>query len=86
MAVWLAPLASRLTAQPHLGGAKPGATDLAMLPFLRQFAAVKPEWFAGNSAAELQAWLTGWLNSRLFETSMLKLATSSVVDVPALKG
>ena len=84
MSVLLVPLESRLNSQLYLGGASPCATDLAIFPFVRQFAAVQTDWFAGQNLPALQAWLAGWLNSRLFETAMLKLPPNSVVDAAAL--
>lgn len=74
ISVFLLPLESRLKSQPCLGGTAPCATDLAIFPFVRQFAAVGPEWFGGQTLPALQAWLTGWLESRLFEVCMTKLS------------
>ena len=82
--VLLAPLESRLKVQPHLGGATPCATDLAIFPFVRQFAAVQPEWFAEQSLPALQAWLAEWLESRLFEVCMTRLSPQSLASFPAL--
>lgn len=82
--VLLAPLEFRLKAQPHLGGATPCAIDLAIFPFVRQFAAVQPEWFAEQSLPALQAWLAEWLESRLFETCMSRLSPQSLASFPAL--
>lgn len=75
VSILLLPLEHRLKNQPYLGGAAPCATDLAIFPFVRQFAAVEPEWFAEQGLAALQAWLTAWLGSRLFDLCMTKLAT-----------
>jgi len=36
--LFLAKLSKRLEGQPHLGGDKPNLTDMAILPFVRQFA------------------------------------------------
>ena len=48
VATLLTPLETRLQAQRYLGGATPCATDLAIFPFVRQFAAVQPDWFAAQ--------------------------------------
>ena len=73
MAVLLQPLETALRRSPFLGGATPCATDLALLPFVRQYAAVDPAWFGLQAFAALQAWLRGWLLSPLFELCMRKL-------------
>jgi glutathione S-transferase len=44
--VLLHPLEARLDSVPSLGGATPCATDLAVMPFVRQFAAVDLGRFA----------------------------------------
>ena len=69
------PLQARLDHAPYLGGATPCATDLAVMPFVRQYAAVDPHWFAGQDLAAVQSWLRGWLASSLFSTCMQKLAS-----------
>ena len=72
-AVLLEPLEAQLRQAPYLGGDTPCATDLAVMPFVRQFAAVDPDWFAAQSLPALQSWLRGWLDSPLFLTCMHKL-------------
>jgi glutathione S-transferase len=71
----LQPLEARLRAAPHVGGDTPCATDLAIFPFVRQFAAVDPLWFAAQDLPAVQAWLSAWLNSRLFAAWMVKLVS-----------
>jgi hypothetical protein len=56
-----------------------------VFPFVRQFAAVEPAWFAGLELPALQAWLSGWLASSLFTACMRKLPPRVVtrfVDQP----
>jgi len=72
--VLLEPLQARLHHAPYLGGAHPCATDLAVMPFVRQYAAVDPEWFAALDVPAVQSWLRGWLASPLFTTCMQKVA------------
>lgn len=72
VAALLVPLESRLARQRYLGGASPCATDLAIFPFVRQFAAVEPAWLSSQGLPALHAWLAAWLGSRLFETCMAK--------------
>lgn len=78
----LMPLESRLQDQRYLGGPTPCATDLAIFPFVRQFAAVEPAWFADQPLPALQAWLAGWLGSRLFEVCMTKQPVQAVAVFP----
>lgn len=68
----IAPLEQRLLQQPFLGVAQPCLTDLALMPFVRQFAAVLPAWWASAPFPATQAWLQGWLASPLFDRSMVK--------------
>jgi glutathione S-transferase len=49
--------------------------DVAIFPFIRQFAAVDAEWFAGSAYPQLRAWLNGWLESALFVQIMQKFPT-----------
>ena len=69
----LVPLDARLQSQPYLGGGTPCATDLAIFPFVRQFAAVDARWFEAQNLPALQAWLAAWLSSALFAACMVKL-------------
>ena len=68
----LMPLESRLLDQRYLGGPTPCATDLAIFPFVRQFAAVEPDWFAAQPWAALRGWLAGHLESDLFARAMVR--------------
>jgi glutathione S-transferase len=86
VAALLVSLQARLSAAPYLGGNTPCATDLAVFPFVRQFAAVEPRWFAEQEIPAVQGWLSAWLGSGLFETCMAKLPTQFGVVFPVLKG
>jgi len=80
----LVPLERRLQSQPCLGGATPCATDLAIFPFVRQFAAVEPRWFDAQELPALKTWLAAWLDSELFAVCMTKLPPQTAVAFPAL--
>lgn len=83
---FLRPLADRLEQSSYLGGSAPCATDLAIFPFVRQFAAVEPGWFAQLQLPALQAWLSNWLSSPLFQHCMHKLPCQSTVRFPSFEG
>ncbi|MES2902880.1 MAG: glutathione S-transferase [Pseudomonadota bacterium] len=62
----------RLSIGAFLGGPVRGMTDAAIVPFARQFAAVDPDWFAGQRLPHLRRWLTNILGSSLFQSIMLR--------------
>ncbi len=82
-AVLLLPLEARLTQHPWLGGEAPCATDLAIFPFVRQFAAVDPAWWAQQPWPALRGWLNHWLASPLFNACMVKVPAAQTVLFPA---
>ena len=48
--------------------------DVALLPFIRQFALVNKAWFDVAPYPKIQAWLEKFIASELFNSSMVKLA------------
>ncbi|MGE0100521.1 MAG: glutathione S-transferase [Hydrogenophaga sp.] len=78
----LKPLEARLQISPQLGGEAPCATDIAIFPFVRQFAAVEPGWFCTLPLPALRTWLSDWLSRPLFDTAMTKLASGQAVRFP----
>jgi glutathione S-transferase len=82
--VLLKPLDAQLQRSAQLGGNTACATDIAIFPFVRQFAAVEPAWFGQLPMPALQIWLTRWLQHPLFEAAMAKLPTGQVFRFPAL--
>jgi len=84
VAVLLMPLEKRLQHKPYLGGVAPCATDIALFPFVRQFAAVEPSWFVDQPLPALQFWLKHWLASPLFEACMVKLPSQTATPFPPL--
>jgi len=81
LACLIVELERRLTATPYLGGQTPCLSDVAIFPFVRQFAAVDAAWFAQDVWPATRAWLEGWVQSALFKTVMDKnLATRSLVQ------
>lgn len=73
-AVLLALLEARLEAHPFLAGASPGLADVAIFPFIRQWAAVDAAWFEICRWAAVRRWLQDWLNSTAFSRVMDKHA------------
>ncbi len=72
LACLIVELERRLTLTPYLGGQTACLSDVAIFPFVRQFAAVDPVWFAQDLWPATRAWLEGWLQSVLFKTVMDK--------------
>jgi glutathione S-transferase len=66
----LAELETRLGESAYLCGAQRSLTDAAILPFVRQFAAVDRDWFAAQPLPAVQRWLSAWLASPLFVEAM----------------
>ena len=63
----------RLQDSAYLDGLEMGPTDMASFPFVRQFAAVEPEWWDLNDhLAKTRNWLALCLESELFKTIMQK--------------
>ncbi|POA85844.1 glutathione S-transferase [Pseudomonas protegens] len=69
---FLARLDSLLQQRRYLLAAHPSLADMALLPFVRQFAHVDREWFAQTPYRSLQEWLQGQLESELFLAVMAK--------------
>jgi glutathione S-transferase len=80
----LAPLEARLAEVAYLTGETRAFTDIALLPFVRQFAAIDPEWFAAQPLPHLQGWLARLLASDLFGAVMGKFAVWQAGDPPVL--
>lgn len=66
-------LETKLTAQAFLTGHRPTLADLAIFPFVRQFAHIDRAWFDAQSWPKVIAWLDGLLQSTDFETAMRKI-------------
>ncbi|MCD8505013.1 MAG: glutathione S-transferase N-terminal domain-containing protein [Burkholderiaceae bacterium] len=72
MASLIEPLADHLKHQPFIGGDKPVLQDVAIFPFVRQFAGVEPSWFESHVDVSVRDWLHGWVSSELFVAIMQK--------------
>lgn len=67
-----------------LAGASRGLTDVAIFPFVRQFASVDRDWFEAQSLRSLQPWLDRFCQSDLFQSIMLRVAPWSPSDAPVV--
>ena len=66
--IFLQKLEMRLN--PFLTGNTLTLLDMAIFPFVRQFAAVDPEWFDAQSYPRLKKWLDTFVSSPLFQQVM----------------
>lgn len=71
-ALFLQRLDELLTDREYLLADHASLADIALLPFVRQFAHVDREWFAQTPYVRLQAWLQRFLESDLFTSIMKK--------------
>ncbi len=69
---FLTVLEVKLTSSPYLLSAHPTLADMAIFPFIRQFANVDKAWFEQRPYPHLQAWLCGLLALPLFNSVMDK--------------
>ena len=72
--IWLGQLEIRLVAQDNLCRPLRSLTDAAIMPFVRQFAAVDSAWFAQQLLPGVQGWLARHVGSPLFALVMLRFA------------
>lgn len=75
-------LDARLSQGGQLVGSTRGLADAAIMPFVRQFAAVDREWFGAQSLPHLHRWLAEHLQSELFRLAMQRVVTWSPEDSP----
>ena len=69
---FLAGMDARLAVSPGLCRNARGFTDIAVMPFVRQFAAVDRGWFAAQPLALVRHWLDALETSALFAAVMIK--------------
>lgn len=71
-AVFIALLEARLAESPYLTGETPRLADVAIFPFVRQFAGVDPAYWRGAPVPRTRSWLDQWCTSPLFARCMHK--------------
>jgi len=70
--LFLQKLERRLQQSAFLLGNTISLSDIAIFPFIRQFAAVDSVWFETAAYTRLKSWLQHLVNSTLFESVMTK--------------
>jgi glutathione S-transferase len=70
--LFLAELEVLLTRQSYLLAERITLADIALFPFVRQFASVDKHWFDQSPYPKLRSWLEQLVNSDLFLTAMRK--------------
>lgn len=79
---FLRELNARIAVHGQLCGAQRGLADMAVMPFVRQFASVDAAWFADADVPHVQRWLKDHEESALFASIMEKFAPWQEVDPP----
>jgi glutathione S-transferase len=69
---WLAGLEQQLSPTAWLFGPAPSLADMALAPFVRQFAQTDADWFAAQDWPALRLWLNAIVGSALFDSVMHK--------------
>jgi glutathione S-transferase len=68
--VYIQVLEQRLNQHAFLFSAQESLLDLALLPFIRQFARVERQWYLQSPYPKLRHWLNNYLQSALFSKVM----------------
>lgn len=80
----LSDLSFRLAGRSQLMGETRTLADIALFPFVRQFANTDRDWFDAQPIPDLQRWLDGHLGSDLFLGVMDKAAPWKPGDAPVI--
>ena len=81
---FLRELDGRLGRTAQLCGPRRSLADAAIMPFVRQFAAVNKSWFSDQPLQQLKIWLADHISSELFSMIMLRVPPWSPGDRPIL--
>jgi len=73
--VFLIRLEKRLAETPYFYGQHATLADMAIFPFIRQFANVDQHWFQHSAYKQLNRWLHHLINTSLFAACMQKYPT-----------
>ncbi|GAD47764.1 hypothetical protein NT2_01_05380 [Caenibius tardaugens NBRC 16725] len=77
-------LDDRLSQNAQLCGETRGLADMAIMPFVRQFAQTDRAWFDQQALPHVQRWLQQHLDSALFAQAMIRLKPWQAGDPPIL--
>ena len=80
----LAQLDARLHGRRYLAGVTPGVTDIAIFPFIRQFAATDQAWFEIQPLPELHRWFGLLIQSDLFASILHRYRRWHTGDAPTV--
>lgn len=69
---YITQLEARLSKHSFLMGDEESLADIAILPFIRQFARVERQWYLQSPYAHLRQWLNNYLQSVMFTKVMTK--------------
>jgi len=69
---YLQDLEQRLEQQPFIMSSKESLADIAILPFIRQFARIERQWYLQSPYPKLRQWLNQYLQSVMFTKVMAK--------------
>ena len=83
-AVFLDSLNERLSQSPHVGEASESLADMAIAPFVRQFAHTDAAWFARQPWPALQTWLVNFEASNAYQQIMRPYAAWVPEQLPVL--
>jgi len=75
VALFLSPINEQLKTKRYLLGPKVSLADIALFPFVRQFAMVDPDWVDQSGLNFLKQWLNEHIESPLFLGVMQKYPT-----------
>jgi glutathione S-transferase len=81
---FLRELDGRLDCTSQLCGPVRSIADAAIMPFVRQFAAIDQKWFSDQPLLRLKVWLADHISSELFNMIMIQVAPWSPGDRPVL--
>ena len=70
--VFIQQLENRLMQGPFLMSAQESLADIALLPFIRQFAKVERQWYLQSPYPRVRQWLNCYLQSPMFSKVMAK--------------
>jgi glutathione S-transferase len=82
---FIAELERNLNQNRFISGSRFSIADAAILPFVRQFAAVESIWFVSSAYRQVNCWLTELLNTDLFVSVMAKNPASKTKNEPCKK-